>query len=301
MPNNDHQPELLIATTKDSEVAFAQAAANACQIPLKIFRTTSDAIQKFGDNSILIVDLDLGETITPPNLPLNQVHLLAMDTDFRAISRHFGDPPYGHFILRKVPDMALSDGQLYSRIIHRFFHANFSGLEGSGFSRDQIEVVNFSGLAQKKFAATSVGYFLMERGFNEQVSGIVSMAVDELLMNAMIDAPSDSDAAASMSGVHMEVGLDGDVLAVNVVDTHGSLDRVKLMKHLSANFGDEANEVRTWAKRGAGLGITQIMRAGGSLLFKVIPGKRTDATVFFRRAKTREIRKQAQFVATLKP
>lgn len=301
MSKVDRSYDLVIATDKDSEIAFAQSAADASQVPLKIFSKMAEAIQHLGDGSILILDLSLIDSVSlPSNFPMNQVHLLTMDSDFRTLSRHFGVPPYGNFILRKFADMAVPDGALYSRVLKKGFHFKESGLIGSNFSKEQIETVRFEGITQKRFAATSVGYFLMENGFNAQLSDTVGLAIDELLMNAMLDAEAESDGGLSLNDVCMEVGLDGEVLGVNIVDSHGSLDRMKLLRHLKSNFSQEANEVRGVDKDGAGLGLTQILRSGGSLLFRVVPGRTTEVTVFFRRLKSfRETRKQIQFISTL--
>ena len=118
----------------------------------------------------------------------------------------------------------------------------------------------------------------------------VELATEELLMNALYDAPRNSDGverhakldrrlAVTLGAdetVHMRYGCDGQTLAVAVSDPFGSLtkravtDRLKKVRHgiPKPNAG----------VAGAGLGLVMTYSVANQLVFAVTPGVQTEVT-----------------------
>jgi hypothetical protein len=290
---------LIVVSEITSEIVFAQAAASGCGLALKAHHSVADALSDFSDDSILLVESTHADKILNRRLPQNRVYLLMLGTDFKSLSPYFGAMPFGSFILRKFAENAASDGAMFARILNVNFTKNL-GVLGLKFPLEAIESLTLLKAAQKRAAATAATYFLMECGFNEQLSATIGMAVDEVLMNAILDAPIDTDATDASEFVRMEIALDEDLLGITVSDPHGTLKRQDLLDHLNRSFIGDLGEVRgDESKSGAGLGLTQILKTGGSLLFDVIPGKMSAVTLVFRKTRSnRESKKQMQFLAT---
>ena len=144
------------------------------------------------------------------------------------------------------------------------------------------------------------------------MAAVIANAVDELLMNAMFDAPVDdlgkplySNTARSSvfklegkGAVELHVGFDGDHLGITAVDFYGSLDKTKLLSHISKNYTQQEYKVKSNVA-GAGIGLSTVFRSGGSFFFVSESRVRTEVTVIFRRADSyREFRDQFRFIST---
>jgi hypothetical protein len=96
----------------------------------------------------------------------------------------------------------------------------------------------------------------------------------------------------------MNVGFDGVYVAISAVDHFGSLDKAKLLKHISRLYSDEEYKIKT-AVAGAGIGLATVFRSGGSFYFVSENRVRTEVTVFFKKTDNfREFKDQFRFIST---
>ena len=176
----------------------------------------------------------------------------------------------------------------------------------------KIQVVKLQATNQKQDAVEAVKNYLLAVKFQSRMAAVIANSVDELLMNAMFDAPVDEvgrtlyDSTArstvikldGKNAVEMHVGYDGEYVAISAVDLFGSLDKVKLLKHISKIYTDEEYRVKTQVA-GAGIGLATVFRSGGSFFFVSESRVKTEVTVFFRRTENfREFRDQFRFLST---
>jgi hypothetical protein len=139
---------------------------------------------------------------------------------------------------------------------------------------------------------------------------VAANAVDELLMNAMFDAPVDGSgrpvynaisrntafALEERNAIEMNVGFDGSQIGISVIDQFGSLDRGRLLAHVSKKYSEDAYKLKNIVA-GAGIGLATIFRTGGSLIFASENGVRTEATVVFRRTDNfRDFKEQFRYL-----
>jgi hypothetical protein len=98
--------------------------------------------------------------------------------------------------------------------------------------------------------------------------------------------------------VEIQVGFDGKYAGVTAVDHFGSLDKSKLLSHMSKIYTEEEYKVKT-SVAGAGIGLATVFRTGGSFFFCSESRTRTEVTVFFKRTDNfREFRDQFRFLST---
>jgi CheY-like chemotaxis protein len=121
------------------------------------------------------------------------------------------------------------------------------------------------------------------RGQSARVASMAQLVADELLSNAVHNAPVDSagdhyrkdlprDSQLELDDRHavrLRWGCDARYLAIEVTDQFGSLDRDTILRSLSKS------DVRD-SGGGAGMGIALAYRSCDHLVFNLSPGKRTE-------------------------
>jgi CheY-like chemotaxis protein len=121
------------------------------------------------------------------------------------------------------------------------------------------------------------------RGQSARVASMAMLVADELISNAVHNAPVDArgdhfrrDTARDVEielderhAVRLRWGCDARYLAIEVTDQFGSLDREVILRSLGKNDVRESGG-------GAGMGIALAYRSCDHLVFNLAPGKRTE-------------------------
>ena len=161
--------------------------------------------------------------------------------------------------------------------------------------RGNIQTVTLVRSDQKQEAAEAVRQYIIQAKIPSRIANIVANAVDELLMNAIFDAPLDEYGKSlyfstsrdqvrelvSQEKVKMTIGFDGFYVGITVSDFFGSIDRVRLLNHVSINYRNRDYEVRR-NQAGAGLGLAAVYNSGGSLICHCEANQKTDVTLLYR-------------------
>lgn len=117
---------------------------------------------------------------------------------------------------------------------------------------------------------------------------------EELLMNAIYDAPVDSAGKSlynhlprtvevNLSPEHygkLRFATDGMFIAVSVEDPFGALSGGTILKYLQSCYGGQAGEMNR-NKGGAGRGLHQIVENSDLVVFNLQPGRRTEVIALF--------------------
>jgi len=240
----------------------------------------------------------------------NSIHFLTFD-DLEKAQYLVQSPLFGHFIMRNYSDPKEA-GQHYGRIVKASLAEKAFGLAQLLKPNSKIQVIKLSVSSQKHNAVEAVKAYLLAAKFQSRMATVVANAVDELLMNAIFDAPVDDLGRQILStiprstvqtlegknAVEMHVGFDGQYVAISAIDFYGSLDKAKLLSHISKIYVKEEYKVRT-STAGAGIGLATVFRSGGSFFFISESGSRTEVIVFFKRTDNfREFKDQFRFIST---
>jgi hypothetical protein len=228
-------------------------------------------------------------------LPIEKAqYLINGPTVFNHVMRNYKDPKEA--------------GQLYGRILKAVLGGAVFSLSELLGEKARTKLIKPLRSTDKPAAIETVLKFLEEVKFHPRIAAKIAGAADELLMNAIFDAPTDEQGRSiydeeprtteiplqGRQSVEMQVGFDGKYAAVLVSDQFGSLNPKVLREKLAKNFASP--EYVPLESAGAGLGIFTVFHSGGSLFFLVRKGARTDALVFFRNTETfREFREQFRF------
>jgi hypothetical protein len=153
-----------------------------------------------------------------------------------------------------------------------------------------VHEAKVSNTADKDAALADVVRFAESMDLAGEKLRRVELATEELLMNALYDAPrneqggprhADIDRRLSVElgpheTVHMRYGCDGQTLAIAVADPFGSLDkRAVTEKLLKMRDGVPPPD---GGVAGAGLGLVLTYSVANQLIFSVRPGRLTEVT-----------------------
>lgn len=136
--------------------------------------------------------------------------------------------------------------------------------------------------------------YFKKMGIRSTILERVNAVTEELLMNAIYDAPVDSSGKALYNhigrnqAVHLEThqqsvmryATDGVYLAISVADPFGSLSKDVILRYIERNFRGEV-ETGEEGKGGAGKGLYQIVQQSDLTVFNVKKGAKTEVVCLF--------------------
>ncbi len=138
--------------------------------------------------------------------------------------------------------------------------------------------------------------YMEEMGVRRNIQMRCSMVADELLMNAVFDAPVDENGKSLYNHRSRKVpvelkkehyGLfrfacDGLLFAISVIDPFGEFDRNTILKYLESCRAGQADQFnKQLGKGGGGRGLFLIIESSDLVIFNVKKGQRTEVTAIF--------------------
>lgn len=224
--------------------------------------------------------------------------------------KHIGNYPYlfrhsffNHHLQRRESSSSL---KILSWILS-------NGAEGkrfdlaSHFPKNSLKRISISRTAQKRAAIEATQKYLTQQGVIGRLAALVAQAVDELIINAMFDAPRDKkglpyrwdiprDSSFELSGkslVNVEIAHAQNYMAASVIDQYGSLKREPILGALGKYY-------RKPGETDSGLGLRGAYQAGLSLVFALQANKGTQVTLFFEKTRSyRAFRTSFRFLSIL--
>lgn len=217
-------------------------------------------------------------------------------------------PFFGSFFVR--PESRIEDSaQFYGRFVAAGNGSTTHELQHFLGDKGKTQSITLARSEQKQEAAEAVRQYLLQAKIPGRIANIITNAVDELLMNAIFDAPvddfgrtlyntterSENRELKSQEQVKMTVGFDGFHVGVSIADFYGSLDRTRLLNHISMDYRENEYTIRR-GQAGAGLGLNTVFNSGGSLIYHCESGQKTEVTLLYRAYDNfREFKNQFRF------
>jgi CheY-like chemotaxis protein len=178
-----------------------------------------------------------------------------------------------------------------STTVLKLLHGEIFGLEkylSWGVAPSERVLANSS---ERHAAVGELVSRVRDSGFSSRVAAMAQLVADELLSNALYNAPVNSEGERSRAGeprdssrdladresVRLRYACDARYLAIEITDYFGSLERATVLTHLAKCVRQEAaNKVRLRGA-GAGMGLGLAYSSCNHLVFNVQPGSRTEA------------------------
>jgi hypothetical protein len=318
-------PTLLLISEHPEDLAFSKVVAKTAGYELVHAKNLAHGIELFVSSGPKVLFADGSshahyqefETAIHDKVGLfseqihpNAIHFISADT-FDHASYLLQSPIFGHFIFRRF-DNVEECGAHYGRIVMAAGRERAFGLESLLIPGTKTQILKLTSSDQKQQVAEAVKTYLLQAQFQTRIATLIANAVDEIIMNAIFDAPIDETGRTiytatprstvvkleGKSAVEIQVGFDGAYFGVTAIDHFGSLDKSKMLAHVAKNYSAQQYKVRA-ASSGAGLGLATIYRSGGSFFMASEMRERTEVTLFFKRTSSyREFKEQFRFFST---
>lgn len=240
-------------------------------------------------------------------IDVNRVYFVS-DADLRQLSFLAKSDLFGHFISRSF----LEDDK--GRIAALFTAASEPpafGIERFFPQDAKIQIITVTQSQQKKALVDSLKEYLSKVGFMSRMANLITTATDEIVMNAIFDAPIDETGKPIYAQtarttafelgdkqVVVKIAFDGKIVGISVSDQYGSIDKKKILDHISKSYEHDEFKVKI-NKAGAGLGLSNVFRNCGGLIFTCESGVKSEVTIFYRKTDSfKKFKDQFRFLST---
>lgn len=197
-----------------------------------------------------------------------------------------------------------SQGNLTSDALIQMFMASYSRFSGSieSFfidSKPKISKIKIAKTTQRGQVTQAVSDLLEEMNFPPRLASRVSQSSDELLMNAIFDAPRASsgrslrrhmDRKADLllnlgEKIEFEMGWDSKMILIRVSDSYGSMEIDVALKYIYQDYRRKNYQAGSPGPS-AGLGLYGIVDSGFSFCAFVAPGQTTETILIVPRLRS---------------
>lgn len=294
---------VFLCAANRAQQSIATLALGGTGVALTVFSDGSELILALKNEKadLIIIDAEMVAAIGEikqqwPLLPL--VIMLGQDiTIYLDLLKRFPSHPY--FVARNPDNRALTIKSLtttvakilnndifgFEKYLSWGAHVVESKITHSEARRDEIEKM------KEHFKTMGVRSTFLDQAH---------LVADEMLMNAIYDAPTNAEGKALFNhmsrleavqlsdeqAVTLRYGTDGVFLAVSVSDPFGSLTKTILQSYLHKNFQGE--ETGSDGKGGAGKGLYMIITCSDFVVFNVKAQKKTEVICFFQLERNRD-------------
>lgn len=311
--------QFIIFSEREEDVRLAEFAAFANDVPARRVSRAAELGQCLREAPDSVVLWDAGDPRRAEEVAPMLAHagslwrVFAVTDDPLHECAHLGRvPAFGHHLLRRYDEPAPT---LYARLAGAALRGTPFGIARYFPEATPCRRITLTRSGQKTSAVEAVQNIFTKQNVNTRLSALVAQAVDELLMNAIFDAPVLPNGAPLRRGternadfeliqqehVHVEVATAQDYVGIGVSDQFGSLRKSVLLGFLNKDYHDREYVLRK-NDLGAGLGLNGIIQAGLSLIFACKPGVKTEVMLFFKKDATyRDFRGGFRFLSVLAP
>jgi len=175
----------------------------------------------------------------------------------------------------------------------RVLTAERFGLEDVLAAGTEIHAEVIGDHADKSRCMARVAALVEERGIARRFHAAIEQCLDEMLMNALYDAPVDATGKRLFAAVPartrvtlrtdqqvtVQYAFDGARFALSVRDAFGTLDRPTVLRYLHKCL--HSSEQVDRKAGGAGVGLYLMLTASSAVYFSVVPGVATEAICVF--------------------
>lgn len=185
------------------------------------------------------------------------------------------------------------DSRELSAMATRVISGDIFGLEKMIQWGTQIHNQLVGDYQEKSLAISQVSEFAELMGVRRKYRESIEQCIDEMLMNALYDAPVDENGQPLFSEIPtktrislrveqkvvVQYACDGKRFAVSVRDAFGTLERATVLRYLHKCLHSEQQIDRKVG--GAGLGLYLMVNSATAVFFNVLPGVATEVVCIF--------------------
>jgi hypothetical protein len=170
---------------------------------------------------------------------------------------------------------------------HKLASGDLFGLEKYLIGGGAVGERSVANDTDKRHAVGEICAWAEAIGARRPIVHRLASVADELMMNALYDAPRGEDPQGGAARrAQLRWGADDRVIAISVADTFGALRQRDVIDHVRRARSERGRpRPESCAQRGAGLGLYLVLANARSLVFNVEVGRRTEVVCLFDRAR----------------
>lgn len=245
--------------------------------------TLKNLCKKLRDSAQLVA-------MVPPRSLAEQVQLLS-------------DPHCNHVLVSDDRGM-----WLLQVTVSKFISGELFGIERYLPKNTPVALTRLRDFQGRQAAIDEVLSFADKLGVRRQVRASIGQVCEELLMNALYDAPVDANGTPLFHNVEVKERVDKlsprpvsiryavaeDLFAVSVRDRFGRLEKATILRYIEKCLrSSDQIDRKTY---GAGLGLYLIVNAATQYIVNVAPGMATEVICTFDRGARQPLRALSMFV-----
>jgi len=177
--------------------------------------------------------------------------------------------------------------------LQKLIRRDFFGIEKYLSPESNLQIQLIKGSADRESCNKKVQDWVESCGLGKNIGRLAYGICEELLMNAIYDAPiaggrthyedmerHESRALASDEWATLRYGVDGRLFAISITDPFGAFARDKWFSYLrKALKRDDSEALIDTKKSGAGLGLFKMLYSSHGVVCNVEPGKKTEVII----------------------
>lgn len=289
--------KVLIHDSNKKQINIARLALGGTGVALTTSSNAEELVQNISAqeydaiicDALLVDDVQLIQKMKP-HTPL--VMMVNMDMKFYLDTIKY-NPNQNYFISRNLEDRTFTVKNV-STTVAKLLNNDFFGMEkylSWGTKTTEVSIDNSEDrIVQNELMLEHFRGFGVRNAILEKIQ----VVTEELLMNAIYDAPVDGSGKALFNHLQrtekihlargqeakLKYGTDGMFLAVSVTDPFGSLTKSVIMKYLESCYQGQAG-IYNKEKGGAGRGLHMIIESANLTIFNVVSGHKTEVISLF--------------------
>lgn len=294
---------LLVESDKKQQV-IARMAVGGTGVHLDIANTKEEAEVFVGKNkydAILCEEafLDILVTAHKNKIAPHLVLLTAPDVT-NNLTTMKGLPFVDNIMSRDPDDRSLTVRSLLTTMT-KVLNRNIFGMEKYLSWGAEVHLKGVHASKQRDELKEEMITYFKQSGIRKSILDRVYLVMEEMLMNAIFDAPTDNHGQAIYNHLSrkteinleksqesiMRYAFDGSVIAISVEDPFGALTKDVIIQYLESCYQGKAGTLNI-NKGGAGRGLHQIIESSDLTIFNVKRGMRTEVISLFNLEATRK-------------
>jgi CRP-like cAMP-binding protein len=294
-----HGKRVLVADTNKKQQVVAKMALGGTGVVLDVVGSVEEGQARIAETNYDLVifdaaNVELGNMAKAKN-PRTDIVLTASDQipAYLPLLRALTTVPY--IVSRDDSDRTFTVKNIVTTVIKLLSHDLF-GLEKYLSWGVDIQSRQITGSRQREGLIAEIDAYFGKIGVRRANRDRMRSVVEEMLMNAIYDAPTGQDGSALYNHMsrtedvalkpeqqgQVRFATDGMLIAISVQDPFGSLKGSTILKYLEHNYAGTTGDLNARQnKGGAGRGLHQIVENSDLVVFNVDPGRITEVIALF--------------------
>ncbi len=247
--------------------------------------------------AILLIDRELRLATEPPQLARiaaagGKIIIIGDSLEDADVVSLLRNQPMNHIISEEA---APDEGELIVTSV-KLLSGDIFGLEKYLAWGAKVSELDIASYEEKRAALFAIAAAAKEGGSRRQVVAKIESVTDELLMNALYDAPAVREGVSQEARIAksadtilpagdralLRYASDGRYFAVSVQDNYGELHKEAILDHLSRARAERGRpKTPDGLGGGAGLGLYFILSSVTRFIANISPGHRTEVVCLF--------------------